>query len=75
MIDVHINRQNNISVIVKACIKFDIKNQERDTSRYKVYQSSVPIEGLKKQAIKSADGHENLFKEIIGDKNSVYSLR
>jgi hypothetical protein len=40
----------------------------------KVYQSSVPLERLIQSAIKSVDGHEALFKEIVADKNPVQNL-
>jgi hypothetical protein len=37
--------------------------------RFKLYQSSAPLEVLIQRFKETADGHESLFNEIVGDKN------
>jgi hypothetical protein len=49
-----------------------IPEETRYTSehpRFKLYQSSAPLEVLIQRLKETADGHESLFNEKVGDKN------
>lgn len=70
IIGVHINRSKYISMLGRT----PEITKEINGFIYKLYESTAPLEALIQSAQESDDGHETLFKDILGEKKNNLGL-